>query len=181
MAELLDLEELALDHLLGERDEEVEDVEVAFFEGGREGLHVEPITGEDAFGIAPGGVGGGTAAADVGFVDDVVVDEGGGVEHFDDGAEADATGGAAAEGLCGEQEEHGADAFAAAGHEVGRDIGDHFDVGRGLGGELAFDRHQIVPEEVEHLFGARDGEGGHAANESIRRAPEDMWRRPGSP
>ena len=84
------LEQLALDHLLGERDEEVEDAEVALFEGGGEGLHVEPVAGEDALGVAPGGVGGGAAAAGVGLVDDVVVDEGGGVEHLDDGAEADA-------------------------------------------------------------------------------------------
>ena len=40
VAELFDLEELAFDHLLGERDEEFEDAEVAFFEGGGEGLHV---------------------------------------------------------------------------------------------------------------------------------------------
>ena len=79
MAEFLHLEELALDHLLGEGDEEVEDVEVALGEGGVEGLHVEPVAGEDAFGVAPGGVGGGAAAASVGLVDDVVVDEGGGV------------------------------------------------------------------------------------------------------
>ena len=90
VAELLHLQQLAFDHLLGERDEQVEDAEVALFEGGGEGLHVEPVAGEDALGVAPGGVGGGAAAAGVGFVDDVVVDEGGGVEHLDDGAEADA-------------------------------------------------------------------------------------------
>jgi hypothetical protein len=90
VAELLHLQQLALDHLLGERDEQVEDAEVALFEGGGEGLHVEPVAGEDALGVAPGGVGGGAAAAGVGLVDDVVVDEGGGVEHLDDGAEADA-------------------------------------------------------------------------------------------
>lgn len=74
VAELLHLEEFAFDHLLGEGDEEVEDAEVALFESGAEGLHVEPIAGEDALGGAPGGVGGGAAAAGVGFVDDVVVD-----------------------------------------------------------------------------------------------------------
>src|SRR6202012_90837 len=90
VAELLHLEQLAFDHLLGERDEEVEDVKVALFEGRGEGLHVEPVAGEDALGVAPGGVGGGAAAAGVGLVDDVVVDEGGGVEHLDYGAQADA-------------------------------------------------------------------------------------------
>ena len=163
VAELLDLEELAFDHLLGERDEEVEDAEVALFEGGGEGLHVEPVAGEDALGVAPGGVGGGAAAAGVGLVDDVVVDEGGGVEHLDDGAEADAGVAGAAEGLGGEQEEQGADAFAAAGDEVLRDVGDDFDFGGGLAGELLLDGGEVVAEEVEDLGGGRDGESAHSS------------------
>ena len=63
VAELLHLQQFAFDHLLGERDEQVEDAEVALFQRGREGLHVEPVAGEDALGVAPGGVGGGPAAA----------------------------------------------------------------------------------------------------------------------
>ena len=57
-----------------------------------EGLHVEPVAGKDAFGIAPGGVRGGPATAGAGFVDDVVVHERSGVEHFDDSTETDARG-----------------------------------------------------------------------------------------
>ncbi len=136
-------------------------MEVAFFEGGAEGLHVEPVAGEDAFGVAPGGVGGGAAAAGVGLVDDVVVDEGGGVEHFDDGAEADAGVGGGAEGLGGEQQEQGADALAAAGDEVGGDVGDDLDGRCGLDGKFALDGGKVVAEEVEDLDGGRDGEGAH--------------------
>ena len=130
-----------------------------------EGLHVEPVAGEDALGVAPGGVGGGAAAAGVGFVDDVVVDEGGGVEHLDDGAEADARVGGAAEGFGGEQQQQRADALAAAGHEVVRDVGDDFDVGGGLAGELLLDGGEVVAEEVEDLFCSRDGEGAHSTLE----------------
>ena len=161
MAELLHLEEFAFDHLLGERDEQVEDAEVAFFESGAEGLHVEPVAGEDALGVAPGGVGGGAAAAGVGFVDDVVVDEGGGVEHLDDCAEADAGLAGAAEGFGGEQEEQWADALAAAGDEVAGDVGDDFDVGGGLAGELLLDGGEVVAEQVEDFGGSRDGESAH--------------------
>ncbi len=118
MAELLDLQQLALDHLLGERDEQVEHAEVALLERGGEGLHVEPVAGEHAFGVAPGGVGGGAAAAGVGLVDDVVVDEGGGVQHLDHGAEPDAAASGAAERLGREQQQQGTDALAAAGDQV---------------------------------------------------------------
>src|ERR1019366_9529381 len=152
MAELLHLQQLALDHLLGEGDEQVEDAEVAFFEGGGEGLHVEPVAGQDALGIAPCGVGGGTAAAEFGLVDDVVVDQGGGVEHLDDGAETDARMAGAAECFGGEQEEQGTDALAAAGHQVLGYVGDDVDLGGRLAYKLLLDRGEIVVEEVEDLF-----------------------------
>jgi hypothetical protein len=42
--------------------------------------------------IAPAGIGGGAAAARVGTVNDIVVDERGAVEEFDNGGEADGAG-----------------------------------------------------------------------------------------
>ena len=84
-ADFFELEEFAFDHFLGEIDEDVEDAEIAFLQGDVEGLHVEPVAGEDAAMIAPAGVGGGAAAAGVGAVDDVVVNQSGAVEEFDDG------------------------------------------------------------------------------------------------
>jgi len=127
----------------------------------REGLHVEPVASEDALGIAPGGIGRGAATAGVCLVDDVIVDEGGGVQHFNDGAEADAGGLLVAEGFGSEQEEKGTDAFAAAGDEVLRDIRDHGN-GRGrVASELIFNGGEVVTQEVEDLFCRRDGESAH--------------------
>ncbi len=137
-------------------------MEVALLEGGGEGLHVEPVAGEDALGVAPGGVGGGAAAAGVGLVDDVVVDEGGGVEHLDDGAETDAGVAGAAEGFGREEEQQGADALAAAGDEVLGDVGDDGDVGGGLAGELPLDGGEVVAEEFKDFGGGRAGEGAHS-------------------
>ena len=88
-SDFFELEEFAFDHFLGEIDQDIEDVEIAFLQGDVEGLHVEPVAGEDAAMIAPAGVGGGTAAASVGTVDDVVVNESGAVKEFDDGGEFD--------------------------------------------------------------------------------------------
>jgi len=84
-ADFFELEEFAFDHFLGEIDEDVEDVEIALLQGDVERLHVEPVAGENAAMIAPAGVGGGAAAAGVGAVDDVVVDQSGTVEEFDYG------------------------------------------------------------------------------------------------
>jgi hypothetical protein len=62
-AQLLNLQQLALDHLLGEADEQVEHAQVLLFQRHLEGLHVEPVAGQHAFFVAPGGVGRGPAAA----------------------------------------------------------------------------------------------------------------------
>src|ERR1700674_5815100 len=82
-ADFFELQEFAFDHFLREIDQDIEDVEIAFLQGDMEGLHVEPIAGEDAAMIAPAGIGGRAAAASVGAVDDIVVNESGAVEEFD--------------------------------------------------------------------------------------------------
>jgi hypothetical protein len=119
------LQEFAFDHFLGEIDEDIEDVEIALFEGNLERLHVEPIAGEDAAMIAPAGVGGGTAAASVGAVNHIVVDESGTVEEFDDGSETNGAtriGGAAAGITVAEKEQRGTEAFAAATEKITGDF-----------------------------------------------------------
>ena len=68
----------------------------------------------------------------------------------------------AAESFGGEQEQQRADALAAAGHQVLGDVGDDVDFGGRLAHEFLLDCGEIVVEEVEDLFGGRDGEGAHA-------------------
>src|SRR5271155_2137583 len=70
LTELFHLEQFAFDHLLRQFDEHVEDAEIALLHGDFEGLHVEPVAGEYAHRVAPLRVGRGTAAADLGFIDD---------------------------------------------------------------------------------------------------------------
>jgi hypothetical protein len=89
LAEALHLQQFAFDHLLRQFDEHVEDAEIALLHRDLEGLHVEPVAGQHAHRVAPLRVGGGTAAADLGFVDDVVVDQRRGVNDLDDGAQLD--------------------------------------------------------------------------------------------
>ncbi len=150
-AEFFHLQQLAFDHHLGEVDEGVEDAEIALLDGDLEGLHVEPVAGEDALGVAPLGVGGGAAAAGLGFVDDVVVDQGGGVDDFDHRAELDGAALAVAKQPGGEQEQDGTNALAAAGAQIFADIGDDADVGDSVAAELALDGGEIVAEEVENF------------------------------
>ncbi len=84
------------------------------------------------------------------------------MEHLDHGAETDARMAGAAESFGGEQEQQGADALAAAGHQVLGNVGDDVDLGGRLAYKLLLNRGEIVVEEVEDLFSGRDGEGAHA-------------------
>ena len=93
-ADFFELNEFAFDHFLREVDQNVEDAEIAFFEGHLERLHVQPVAGENAAMIAPAGIGRRTAAAGVGAVDDVVVNQRGAVKQFDDRGETNGAGAA---------------------------------------------------------------------------------------
>ena len=154
-AEGLGLQQLALDHLLGEADEQVEHLEVALLERDAEGLHVEPVAGEHAAGVAPGGVGGGPAAAGVGRVDDVVVDQGGGVDHLHYGAQPDAATAAIAKSARRQQQQGGPDALAAAFAQVAGDFGDGLDGRVGIARELPLHGAEVIPQQVEDFFRCR--------------------------
>ena len=87
LAELLHLQQFTLDQLLRQFDQYIENAKIAFLHRDLEGLHVKPIAGEHAHRVAPLRICGGTAPADLGFIDDVVVDERRGVDDLDDGSE----------------------------------------------------------------------------------------------
>ena len=73
------------------------------------------------------------------------------MEHFDDGAEADAGFGMASGSFRSKQEKQRADALSAASDEVLGNVGDDFDAGSGLGSELTLDGGEVVAEKVENL------------------------------
>ncbi len=151
-AELFHLEEFALDHLLGELGEQIEDVKVTLLKRDLKGLHVEPVAGEDALGISPDGVGRRTATADIGGVDDVIVHESCGVDDLDDGSEAHGSATLVVEQLGGEQKQSGAESLAATLTQVIANLGDGLNVGNTIAAELAFDGLQVLTEKVEDFF-----------------------------
>jgi len=154
-ADLFELQEFAFDHFLGEIDEDVEDVEIAFLQGDMERLHVEPVAGENAAMIAPAGIGGGAAAAGVGAVDDVVVNESGAVKEFDYGGELDSAAGVAfaARGVAvGEEEQRGAEAFPSPAEEIAGDFGNRLVGGGALAREFLLDLHEVIAHQFKNLF-----------------------------
>jgi hypothetical protein len=101
-------------------------------------------------------IGSGAAAADLGFVDDVVVNESGGVDDLDDGCELNCARALVAEELGGEEQKGGTDTLAAAGTKVFADLGDGGDIRDRVVPELLFDGDDVVAKQVEDLFAVND-------------------------
>ena len=89
LAQLFHLQQFAFDHLLREFDQSIENAEVSFLHRDLEGLHVEPVAGQHAFRIAPLRIGRGTAAPRLGFIDNVVVHQGRGMNDLNHGSQSD--------------------------------------------------------------------------------------------
>ena len=83
------MQQFAFDHLLRQFDQHVENAEIALLHGDLEGLHVEPVAGQHAFRVAPLRVGGGTPAANLRLVNDVVVNQRRGVDDLNHGRQLD--------------------------------------------------------------------------------------------
>ncbi len=147
-----ELQQFALNHVLGELDEDVQDAEIAFLEGHLERLHVEPIPGQDAAMVSPARVGRRPAAARIGAVDHVVMDEGGAVDQLDDGAQAHG-GGALVTRISGRQQEQGgAQALASSAEQVTGDFGHRLVRQAGLLRDLPFDAREVVAHQIKNLF-----------------------------
>jgi hypothetical protein len=157
LSQLFHLQEFAFDHLLGEFDQSVEDAEVALLDGDLEGLHVEPVAGQHALRIAPLGIGCGTAAPGFGLIDNVVVHQGRGMDDLNYGAEPDRALTLIVEQFCGQQQQCRADSLASAGAEVFANLGDGLNAGDGVATELALQRDEVVPQQIEYFFSVNGG------------------------
>jgi hypothetical protein len=101
--------------------------------------------------IAPAGVGGGATAARVCAVDDIVVDERGAVNHFDDRAQGNGSAALVAAGSGGEQKQSGTKALAAAFAKIAADFSNGLDGLPGLRGDFAFDQGKVLANQIKNL------------------------------
>jgi len=83
-----------------------------------EAARVEEVADQHAGGVAEHGIGGLAAPAQVGLVDHVVMEQGGGVDELDHGGQLPGIAALVAQCAGREQEQHGPEALAAAGDDV---------------------------------------------------------------
>ena len=147
-----DLQQFAFDHLLRQDRSGIEDAEVALLHRDLESLHVKPVARQHALRVAPLRIGRGTSAARLGFVDDVVVDQGRGVNDLHHRTQPDGALALVVEQLAGEQQQRRTKALAAAAAQVFADLGDGVDARNRVAAELALNGGQVVVQQVENFF-----------------------------
>src|SRR5271166_5345057 len=152
-AQTLDLLQLTFDHFLREINKRVEDVKIAFLYRDLERLHVKPVAGEHALCVAPLRIGGRTSASRLGFVNDVVVDQRCGMNDLDHGAKFDGSLAGVVHQLAGEQQQRGAQTFAAARAQVFANFRNCPNASNRVTTKLTLDGSEIVVQQVEHFFG----------------------------
>ena len=123
-AEFFHLQQFTLNHLLRQFNQGVENAKVPLLHRHFESLHVEPVARQHAFRVAPLGIGGGPAAPCLGFVDDVVVHQRGGMNNLDHGAQSYGAASSVIEQFGGKKKQSGTDALAASRAQILTNLGD---------------------------------------------------------
>ena len=151
VAGLGELIKLALDHPQRDVAEHPDDLERVLRERHRHALDVEIVPEQDGDVVAPARMDGQTAAPEVGAVDDVVVDQRGGMDELDHRrVEHGAVAGVSAEPRR-HQQDRGADPFASAALDVAAHLGDERHAGLDVADELLLDRLEVAADRFEDL------------------------------
>src|SRR5215469_2435821 len=130
-------------------------MEVAFLQGDLKGLHVKPIAGEDTAMVAPARVRGGAPAAGIGGIDDVIVNQRGAVEEFNDGGEFDGALAAtlAAVGVAvSEQEQRRTKPLPSPAEQIAGDFRDGLIGGGALAGKFLLDPDEVFADQFKNFF-----------------------------
>ena len=154
------LQQFALDHGLGQGNQEVQDLEIALRQGNVKGLHVKPIAGQHTQVVAPAGIGGEAPAAGVRFVNHVVVNERGGVDELHHRAQPNRRLPLEAAQFGGEQHQRGTQPFAPASSQVLTDLGDGLNAGDALQAKLLLHLLEVSAHQVEDFFDGQAIDGG---------------------
>ncbi len=109
--------------------------------------------------IAPSRIRGGPAAARVGAIDDVVVDQRGAVDQLDDGGKPDGAFAPIAGVACGKQEKSRPQALSAPSQQIAANLRDRLEGGSTLAGQFALDEGEVITDKIENFFCSQQGDG----------------------
>ena len=144
----LELEQLALGHAADRVGEDPQDVEIAVLHDQRRGARVEVVAHEHGAAIAPERVRGRPAAAQLGEIDDVVVQQRRGVQQLDRRGDVDPARAGVAAQLGREQQQRRAHALAARVEHVIAERREHLARRRELLAHRALDEREVFGEPL---------------------------------
>ncbi|RMU98866.1 hypothetical protein ALP19_200275 [Pseudomonas syringae pv. tomato] len=124
VADLGQLQHFAFGNDAGRLGQDLHDFHRAQFNHHFERARIKEVTHQHAGRVAPQGVGSGAAAAHAGHVDNVVMQQGGGVQEFDGGGQQADVVAFAAQSLATQQHQQRAQALATCRRDVITDLGD---------------------------------------------------------
>ena len=153
VARVEELEDFAFGHHGGGVGQDLQDLQMIGGHRQGQGLGQEKVPHQDHGMVAPDGVGRGGAPAHLGGVDDVVVQQGGGVQVLEDGGEIRQVVALAAAHAGGQDEQQRPDALAAAQQDVPPHFGDERHVGLEVGRQGHIDGGDVRLQILEQLFG----------------------------
>ena len=147
-----ELEDLPFGHHGGGVGQHLQDLQ--FIGGHRQGqgFGQEKVPHQNHRLVAPDGVGGGRPPAHAGRVDDIVVQQGGGVQVFKDGGKTAQVIALAAAHPGAQDEQQRPDALAAAEQDMAPHLGDQRHVGLEIGRQRAIDGGHIFFQVLQDTF-----------------------------
>ena len=146
------LNQLALDHLARHFRQDVKDLEVPLSQGKMKRGHVEPVPHQDGDLVPPLRIHGGAAPPYFRVIDDIVVNQGGGMNHFHYGPQPIDDRSLITAHLRGKQKQGRPDALSAAVLYVPGDAVDELNVRVRVPLQLAFDFRESFLDQFEDFL-----------------------------
>ena len=141
--------DFALGHVFGDAGNHLDDLDVPGAGGDAQGPGQEKIAHQNGGGIAPDGVGHRTAAAQLGLVDQIVVQQGGGMQVFQRNGKGLVVAALVTAHAGGQDQEKRTQALAAAKEDVSGHLAHELQVGIEVVLQLHLDLGQVVGYQAQ--------------------------------
>src|SRR5579883_113278 len=152
LSQLFHLEQLALDHLLCQFDERIQNAKVALLYRYLERLHVKPVARQHALRIPPLRIRCRASASRFGLINNVVVNERRRVNNLDDRPQANRAAPLIVEKLRSQKKQNRTDALATAVSQIFANFGDGLDARDRIAAKLPLNRREVLPQHFEYFF-----------------------------
>jgi hypothetical protein len=164
LAQLFHLQQFAFHHLLGQRDQRIQDAEIPFVYRNLKRLHVEPVTRQHALRIAPLRICRRAPPPRLRFIDNVVVYQRCGMNNLDYRSQSHRAPPFVVHQLRRQQKQRRTNPLPSARPQIFTNLGNRLHAGDSIVLKLLLQRDEILPQQIENFFPVN---GGGRAQSSV--------------